>query len=86
MVTLGLSHPAGPEYIDNYAGDDGTEEFLESHPLDIIERTITGKVQRARETLSDPGFFHTTHSISLGGPRRCHRGAHRQVLPPTQPR
>lgn len=36
-------HPGGAGYLEGVAGTDATEAFLESHPLDIIPRTITGK-------------------------------------------
>jgi L-lactate dehydrogenase (cytochrome) len=35
-------HPGGAGYIVDEAGTDATEAFEEAHPLDIIDRTITG--------------------------------------------
>ena len=35
-------HPGGAGYIVDEAGTDATAAFEEAHPLDIIERTITG--------------------------------------------
>eukprot|EP00051_Salpingoeca_urceolata_P010782 m.132629 g.132629 ORF g.132629 m.132629 type:complete len:785 (+) comp16851_c0_seq3:98-2452(+) len=34
-------HPGGPEYLRKNAGKDATEEFVASHPVDIIERTLS---------------------------------------------
>eukprot|EP01063_Lacrimia_lanifica_P035155 TRINITY_DN6635_c0_g1_i2.p1 TRINITY_DN6635_c0_g1~~TRINITY_DN6635_c0_g1_i2.p1 ORF type:complete len:746 (+),score=302.57 TRINITY_DN6635_c0_g1_i2:73-2310(+) len=36
-------HPGGPQYIEDHAGTDATEAFMEAHPVDIIDRTITGE-------------------------------------------
>ena len=34
-------HPGGSGYITRNVGKDATEEFVASHPVDIIERTLT---------------------------------------------
>ena len=34
-------HPGGPEYLRRNAGKVATAEFLASHPVDIIQRTLT---------------------------------------------
>lgn len=36
-------HPGGPEYLRKNSGKDATEEFVASHPVDIIERTLSTK-------------------------------------------
>ena len=36
-------HPGGAQYITDEAGTDATAAFKAAHPLDIIERTITGQ-------------------------------------------
>lgn len=55
-------HPGGPEYIRKNAGKDATEEFVASHPVDIIERTLSteqfstmrlGRVDKATMKKSD---------------------------------
>lgn len=35
------NHPGGPEYLSKNAGKVATVEFIASHPLDIIARTLT---------------------------------------------
>ena len=35
------SHPGGPEYLARNAGKVATQEFELSHPIDVIERTLT---------------------------------------------
>ena len=45
-------HPGGPEYLKKNAGKVATAEFLASHPVDIIERTLT-RNQLATMTLGD---------------------------------
>lgn len=34
-------HPGGPDYLKKNAGKDATAEFVASHPVDIIERTLS---------------------------------------------
>lgn len=34
-------HPGGPDYLKKNAGKDATAEFEASHPVDIIESTLT---------------------------------------------
>jgi L-lactate dehydrogenase (cytochrome) len=34
-------HPGGPEYLRKNAGKVATAEFVHSHPIDVIERTLT---------------------------------------------
>ena len=47
-----VDHPGGPEYLRRNAGKDATAEFVSSHPLDIIGRTLS-KAQAAKMTLGD---------------------------------
>ena len=43
LTEFAHDHPGGAAYIHDVAGTDATDEFLEAHPLDIIDRTITGQ-------------------------------------------
>ena len=43
-------HPGGAEYLRKNKGKVASEEFLASHPVDIIERTLT-RAQLAAMTL-----------------------------------
>jgi L-lactate dehydrogenase (cytochrome) len=45
-------HPGGAEYLRRNAGKDATAEFVASHPLDVIGRTLS-KAQAGRMTLGD---------------------------------
>lgn len=70
-------HPGGPQYIDNYVGDDGTIEFLESHPLDIIERTMSPEDLKAaiKGTIDKSVRERPTSLPSSSSPSTCLRHA-----------
>jgi L-lactate dehydrogenase (cytochrome) len=45
-------HPGGPEYLRKNAGKVATEEFVHSHPIDVIERTLS-KAQLKKMVLGE---------------------------------
>jgi L-lactate dehydrogenase (cytochrome) len=77
LAEFKAEHPGGPEYIERWAGDDGTEEFLESHPLDIIERTITGDaLKRAVVGKIDKATLPADHGAAQKKKREANGGGH----------
>eukprot|EP00035_Acanthoeca_spectabilis_P023212 m.448293 g.448293 ORF g.448293 m.448293 type:complete len:787 (+) comp19640_c0_seq1:16-2376(+) len=59
-------HPGGPEYLKKNAGKVATEEFVASHPVDIIERTLSaaqfasmrlGPVDKSTVTADDVAVY-----------------------------
>jgi len=47
FTDFAADHPGGPEYLRKNAGKVATEEFVASHPTDIIERSLTDKQMSA---------------------------------------